>query len=400
MKALVDEFGREQTQATMSALVARVSEGPVSDEDIAYLATALGNSGKTFSATVPNTADLASTGGPTSLSTLLAPLFLRAMEYVVPKLGVPGRPAGGVDVLAQVPGYRVRLTQEEVSACLEECGYVHFVASDEYAPLDARLFRFRQACGAQNIPELVIASILAKKLAVGLKRAGLDIRVAPHGNFGGNWALAKNNALRFESVSKIAGVDVVCFLTDARFPFQPFVGRGEALLALESILEGKATGSAAEHARTCFAMAGGAADCPRCDYKGMTAIAKAHFYANLRAQGGSADAFHQYVSDVRAGHKFELKADGYGFVSVYLEKLRDLIVRFQNTDALDGVEFPDAMGVILHRMPGEFVETGDLIATVRLPERQWKIVRQELREVIPVTERLESARGFERVRHG
>ncbi len=59
-------------------------------------------------------ADVASTGGPSSLSTLLSPLFLRAGGAVVPKLGVPGRPAGGIDCLAQIPGYRTELSAQEV----------------------------------------------------------------------------------------------------------------------------------------------------------------------------------------------------------------------------------------------------------------------------------------------
>ena len=50
--------------------------------------------------------DLASTGGPGSISTMLVPLMARASGVPVAKVGVPGRPAGAVDVLSNVPGYR------------------------------------------------------------------------------------------------------------------------------------------------------------------------------------------------------------------------------------------------------------------------------------------------------
>ena len=104
------------------------------------------------------------------------------MGCIVPKLGVPGRPAGGVDSLAQIEGYSVNLKPMEVRRTIERCGYAHFLADTNHAPLDKQLFAFRQQVGAQNVPELAIASILAKKIAVGLQRAGLDIRVAEHGN--------------------------------------------------------------------------------------------------------------------------------------------------------------------------------------------------------------------------
>ena len=148
MKSLVDKFRSDPTDNAMQALIDRVRTSQVTDDDIAYLVTTLGESGSVLS--IPDgrfAADLASTGGPTSLSTLLGPLYLRAKGCCVPKLGVPGRPAGGVDALAQLPGYKVNLTDDEVMACIERCGYAHFLANGEHAPLDARLFQFRQNRG-------------------------------------------------------------------------------------------------------------------------------------------------------------------------------------------------------------------------------------------------------------
>ena len=49
-------------------------------------------------------ADVASTGGPGSLSTLLPPFVLSTLGCNVVKLGVPGRSAGAIDSLATLPG--------------------------------------------------------------------------------------------------------------------------------------------------------------------------------------------------------------------------------------------------------------------------------------------------------
>ena len=172
----------------MAAVIASARSGAWGGDEMRRLAVALAESGTRL--VLPEgrtTADVASTGGPASLSTLLCPLYLRDLGFVVPKLGVPGRPAGGIDVLAQVPGYQVELDATEMFRVLDRCGYAHFLAGPEFAPLDAALFRYRQKAGAQNVTALAVASILAKKIACGLNLAGLDVRVAPHGEFRGGF---------------------------------------------------------------------------------------------------------------------------------------------------------------------------------------------------------------------
>ena len=398
MKDVFDRFRSEPTDDTMRVVVDQVVGNHITNEELAYLAAVLGRSGNVLE--IPQRqpiADLASTGAPTSLSTLLGPLYLRAMGFCVPKLGVPGRPAGGVDTLAQLPGYRVKLTNKEVMDCIEQCGYSHFLAGEEQAPLDARLFRYRQRSGAQDVPELTIASILSKKIAVGLDNAGLDVRVAPHGNFGATWAEARRNARRFSRIATIAGIDSVCFLTDARFPYQPFVGRGESLVALKDIFSGRRDPLLENHAKLCFAMACATVSQPATDLPSQTNAAEKHFYDNLLAQGSSQDAFETYVHKVRRGHNFEYLAKRHGFFCINLDRLRDLFLQFQPVGVELDVVFPDRIGIVLKKMPGDLVRPGDLIATVRVIEAQWRSVKRRLDNVISISATLEFSIGFEKV---
>lgn len=73
---------------------------------LARLTQLLADSGERLIATSSDVVDIASSGGPGSLSTLLAPLYARALGARVAKIAVPGRPAGGVDVVGTLPGYR------------------------------------------------------------------------------------------------------------------------------------------------------------------------------------------------------------------------------------------------------------------------------------------------------
>ena len=242
-------------ESDISAVVLFAAQHELTDFDIAFLADKLANSGTVFNNLPKNSLDIASTGGPSSLSTLLTPLFLRYMDRAVPKLSVPGRPAGGIDVLATIPNYRIHLQPSEVILCLNKCGYVHFMADENYAPLDAKMFTIRQRIGVQSSVSLVIASILAKKLAVGLKHVGLDIRVGTDNNFGISFEKARLNALRFCSVSHILGINAKCVLTDGSRPYQPMIGRGEALIALNQVFEETAGPWLKTHMTQCWNMA-------------------------------------------------------------------------------------------------------------------------------------------------
>ena len=401
MKSLLERLKLDPTEDSMRALIDLLGTNPVTDVEIAQLAETLGTSGSSAGIQYGNlTADLASTGGPTSLSTLLGPVFIRSMGLSVPKLGVPGRPAGGVDTLAQLPGYEVNMTQSKVMACLERCGYAHFLANQEHAPLDARFFRFRRESKAPNLPELAIASLLSKKIAVGLKRAGLDVRVAPHGNLGNSWDKARINAQRFQRVASILGIDSVCFLTDARVPYQPYVGRGESLAALYEVFSGTQEQPLVNHATQCLAMACTIVDNQGIDLNSTLAMAEKCFYDNLRAQGSSRDAFEEYVEKVLSQHQFQFIANDQGFFCIKIDRLRDLVLRFQHAGVQDVTTFPDGMGIVLRKRPGEMIDSGDLLATVRVTEKHWGSVKAELRDVLSISSALEFAEGFERVENG
>ena len=330
------------------------------------------------------TADLASTGGPSSLSTLLTPLYLCGAGFTVPKLGVPGRPAGGIDVLAQIPGYRTSLSAQQVHEILDRCGFAHFLAGEVFAPMDATFFKYRQQSEGQDIPALVSASILSKKIACGVQSVGIDIRVAPHGNFGKTFKQARENSKPLLRAATKAGLRMVCLLTDGRFPYQPFIGRGEALAALDVIFSQQASGPLESHNSDCQRMAQHIAQLQGIvpstlngrDIEGV-------FYQNLVAQGASVDAFQEKVHTVRAGHLYELRARASGFFSIDLSRLRDIFQHVHPSLVNSSPMFPDEFGVILRAVPGTHKQTGDLLATVRASEATWKqtlpMVRESMR---------------------
>ena len=367
----VRELARSGDTVAMRQLVDAAQAEALNDEDLAELARVLATSG----ALLPRdnrAADLASTGGPSSLSTLLCPLHLRSRGLVVPTLGVPGRPAGGVDVLQTIPGFRATLELDEAERGLRRFGCIHLLVDERWAPLDAGLFTYRQREGAQTVPALVIASILAKKLAAGVLGAGLEIRVASHGNFGAGPEEARRNARRYSAVAHLLDLRPVCALTDGTRPYQPYIGRGEALIALADVMAGRAVGWLADHDRLCRRIADAVASAMGVD----VAIASGERFALrdaydllLEAHGAAPSAFEQRVEEIRGARRIIIRADRPGVVAYDLGRLRELLVARQRADQASGnAGPPDPAGVVLGAPAGARLEVGEILMSIRVPE--------------------------------
>lgn len=363
---IVETFINEGSEHSMNALVTHAKENTLSENEIARLAHRMAESG-----TVMNfresykCVDIPSTGGPSSLSTILCPLFIVLLGYRVPKLAVPGRPAGGIDIMAQIPDYRTSIGQNEINEILDECGYAHFLATDNFAPRDGTFYAYRKRIGAINMPELAIASLLSKKVAVGLRRIGLDIRVAPQGNFGSSWDEAKAYAQKFIRTAKLLGIKATCFLTNGMVPYQPYIGRREALTALNHVLEDSCDEWLQKHVMTCFAMAKTVTNTDKTIDCLSHENLKQVFSAHLQAQGTDYERFLARVNEVRSFARETIYANRDGFIIVDLLSLRNGIVKAQNKFSTSHLFFPDPMGIILLKNTGDYVKKGEPIATVR-----------------------------------
>ena len=357
------------TMATAEPVLERVVRGFAHSMPdplmVSRLARTLASSGDQLTSHPLLCVDVPSTGAPSSLSTLLTPLYCVAFGAAVPKLGVPGRPAGGIDCLAQLSGYRTSLSASEISAVLHECGYAHFLAQDAIAPLDGKLFSLRRKLGYQDVPSLVVASILAKKIAVGVKRMVLDIRVAPWGNFGTDVETAQRNAKIFRQVANEVGIQAFTVLTDARYPYQPFIGRAEALVALHRVVSGTDTDLLAFHSEVCRTIAslavGTNTPLPQSNSQALRLILHAH----LKAQGSSAAAFDELVERTTAAHSRVLCAESNGFFAPNLGKIRAELTAAQEVARSGSRPFPDPIGVIFLKKSGVWVNRGDPICSLR-----------------------------------
>ena len=394
----IDDFVNSPIEKNMDVLINWGKSKNMQNEEIAYLANKLANSGSIL--TLPehiNAVDIPSTGGPSSLSTIICPLFLKEFNCWIPKLGIQGRPAGGIDILYQIPDYRIDFTINEILECLKKNSYCHFNIGNEFVPLDAKLFKYRDKVNAKNIPSLVIASILSKKIAAGLNLVGLDVRVSSYGNFGNNIKTAINNSQRFIEVAKLLNIKAKCFLSDNNQFQQPYIGRGEGLIAIYEIINGNIPELLRRHLFRCLDMSIAVVGSNGKMIESPFDIIKKNFINNIEAQGSNLRKFNIKVEELRSQHVNEIKSDRSGFLNINLKNLRRAIVKGQIGNIEPNRIFSDPCGVILKKNPNDFVSRNEVILTYRVKDKIKDNFLSSLLKSIKLNCNIKDEYGYKRI---
>ncbi|GAB6123007.1 hypothetical protein [Dysgonomonas termitidis] len=348
---------------------------------IADLANTLAQSGDKLNFPNLNTADIPSTGGPSSLSTIISPLILKEY-FAVPKLGIIGRPAGGIDVLAQIQGYNLKLSKEEIYEIIDKTQYCHFISNNHFAPLDSKLFKYRSENNFKNVPGLVIASLLSKKVAVDIKNVCLDIRYSHFGNFGSSLEEARKLSDNFKLVSSLLGINSTFYFSDNTRLLQPYIGRGESLLAIhEYFLDTKNNWLNHHIEHDCREMVSTLTN-HKIESPELKSIIIKNFTENIECQGGSIDSFENVVQKTRDSHIYEFSANKSGILSIDMMKMRDTIVKIQNKYSDKDHEFPDPCGLIFFKNQNEHISKNEAVLTFRVVENDLEYFKNELNKFI------------------
>lgn len=238
--------------------------------------------------------DKHSTGGVgDKVSLLLAPI-LAACGTAVPMISGRGlgHTGGTLDKLDAIPGYVSQPDNDRLRAAIAAAGCAVVGQTDDLAPADRRLYGIRDASGTVETRDLIVPSILSKKLAAGLQALVLDVK---HGNgaFMADIEDARELARTLVDVANGAGLPTVALLTDMNWVLGTSAGNG--LEVAESIAALTDPGGADPRLlRVTLALAGrvlaqaGVVDVDPLDVLESGAAAD-HFARMVVALGGPAD---------------------------------------------------------------------------------------------------------------
>ena len=311
--------------------------------------------------------DKHSTGGVgDKVSLVLAPLWAE-LGWRVPMISGRGlgHTGGTLDKLEAIPGYRTDLDDAEMHRVVLEVGASINGQTGELAPADRVLYALRNETQTVECIPLIVASILSKKLAEGLDRLVLDVKVGA-GAFMKSEADARRLAEAMVAVGNGAGVLTTADLTDMEQPLG--VAAGNTNEVLESIDTLRGGGPADLRALT-IALAGH----PDAERVLASGAAYERFARMVHAHGGRLDQLGA------TGREEVVLADRAGVVTCCdaLAVGRAAFVlgagRLRAEDPVD-----PRVGVLVHKKVGERVERGEPLATLQVGDRGLDRARAEV----------------------
>jgi pyrimidine-nucleoside phosphorylase len=229
------------TDYQMSAwLMAALLRG-LSERETLALTEAMLGSGKQLELrrTLSPCVDKHSTGGVgDKLSIPLAPLVAACGVRVPMVAGRSlGHTGGTLDKLESIPGYDVRLDVQSFRKVLRSAGASIIGATDALAPADRRIYALRDVSGTVESQSLIVASILSKKLAVGLNGLVLDVKCG-RGAFMQTPKRARELAQNLVRVATALGTPTVALITNMDEPLGTSIGNALEIRESIAILRG------------------------------------------------------------------------------------------------------------------------------------------------------------------
>lgn len=322
--------------------------------------------------------DKHSTGGVgDKVSLLLAPL-VAACGVPVPMISGRGlgHTGGTLDKLEAIPGFDVGLPIERYREVLAAVGTVMIGQTAEIAPADRKLYALRDVTATVESIPLIAASILSKKLAEGIDALVLDVKCG-RGAFMKDEARARELAETLVRVAREHGTPAVALLTSMEAPLGRAIGNGPETAEAIDLLRGAtpAGGPCDDTVEVTLALAAemlvlGDAATTLDEGRRLAGAALADGWALgvfrelVEAQGGDASVLDEpsrlmgapvaTVTAPRGGVVTGIDALALGHAAVALGA-----GRARKEDAVD----PRA-GFVLHRVVGERVEAGGVLATI------------------------------------
>ncbi|WP_295653271.1 thymidine phosphorylase [uncultured Dietzia sp.] len=366
---IVDGFTRGTVvPEQMSALAMAIYFRGMSDREISRWTTAMVGSGRRLDLAglsrggreVP-TVDKHSTGGVGDAITLVLTPLLATWDVAVPQLSGRGlgHTGGTLDKLEAIRGWRADLSGDAMRRILSDSGAVICAAGADLAPADRALYALRDITGTVPSIPMIAASIMSKKIAEGTGALVLDVKFGP-GAFMTSRADAEELARVMVGIGTAAGVRTSALVTAMHTPLGRAVGNAVEVAECLEILDG---GGPADMVDLTCALAEealaavGINDDPRARLSDGRAMDS--YRAMISAQGGDPDAELPRAANVEqvrapAAGRITWDALGVGRASWLAGAGR----------SAPGEAVDHAAGVLLHRVEGDEVRAGEVIASV------------------------------------
>ncbi len=360
----------------MAALLMAICFKGFSDEEIVSLTLALLESGDHWELPVKfhPVLDKHSTGGVGDKASLLMVPMLAAEGYKVPKMSGRGlaHTGGTIDKLESIPGFCAELSREDALRQLDDIGCVIMSQSEGLVPAEKKLYALRDVTVTVSQPELIISSILSKKLASGATHIIIDVKYGS-GAFFASRVDAETFAERLIAISRSFEPEFAAVVTNMNQPLGSAVGNALEIAEVLRIVEERDV--ECEVSALCIALGGAllklAGEVERAK-QGEDILAQTladgraadKLRALVSAQGGDLDAFNREMNSIDMKTcKVAITAQSSGAIAgVNALAIGQFCHRQGAGRTRKGETINPWVGVMLHKKTGDAVASGDLLA--------------------------------------
>ena len=230
----------------MSSLLMAICINGMTDEEIFCLTKIFVDSGDIleFPDIEGIKVDKHSTGGIGDKTTLvIAPIVASCGVPVVKMSGRGlGYTGGTIDKLESIPGFKTRLTENQVLKQVKDIGIALTGQTANLAPMDKVIYALRDVTGTVSSVPLIASSIMSKKIASGADKILIDIKV-------GKGALlrtrdeAKDLGELMIKIGKVYNREVRIKISDMNVPLGYCIGNSLEVIEAMDVLRGKDTTS-------------------------------------------------------------------------------------------------------------------------------------------------------------
>lgn len=356
----------------MAALAMAIYFKGMTTEETANLTMAMVKSGKEFDlSAIPGVkVDKHSTGGVGDKVTIILAPLVASFDVPVAKMSGRGlgHTGGTLDKLESIPGFEIEKTEEDFISQVKDSGIAVIGQSDDLVKADKLLYALRDVTATVDIIPLIASSIMSKKIASGSNAILLDVTVGD-GAFMKNIEDARLLARTMVDLGKAVGRETVAVLTNMNQPLGYAIGNRNEITEAVNTLNGKGTSEfrhfIAELAQIMLGLAGVEKTVPEIIENLDNGKAYDKFLAMCEAQHGDATAFNHLTAELNVAHTVEIHAEREGYITQ--EKAMGVGIVAMKLGAgratkADTIDFE--AGINLAKKVGDFVQKGDLIATL------------------------------------
>jgi pyrimidine-nucleoside phosphorylase len=391
--------GSWQDAQVAAMLMAIVLKGMTLDEAV-ILTDAMVRSGETmkWSKQGATPVDKHSTGGVGDKTSLVLAPLAAACGAIVPMMSGRGlgHTGGTLDKLEAIPGFRTRLSPDDMRRVLADTGCVMVGQTEEIAPADRRLYALRDVTATVESIPLICASILSKKIAEGIGALVLDVKVG-RGAFMKTRADARTLAEWLTSISERHGVRTEALLTSMNTPLGRAVGNSNEVIEAIETLKGRGPKDledlSVRLAARMLVLCGIARDGDDAERRVRWAIASGAGAEKLRAiiqaQGGDPAVVDDYRRLPAALHRESWPAARAGFVTKLDAELigRAAMALGAGRDRVDAA-VNHAVGIEVEATLGAEVQAGEPVLTLACDDAtRLAAARVVLAEAVEISDR-------------